>query len=419
MILLIVYVLYLLFQLKSHAYLYQGTPQHVIDEQTQPGILQRMDSTSSSSSNTSRSSSISTVSTGASGSRRRRVRRKIRSKLGRRRSIKTEEDVIQEEEELSGEGPGPLPSETEKVFDKNTVEEPTQMSGGMTDPSATVAMNMANPTPPAHSNSAPNSNSRRPILNTRGISIRAPPVFRAASGISPAQPVNFQRYPANQLRRFNSTPNMPPIEATSAQEGFAGPARTATGLTGRSKKEAAPAPIQNTEEEPPISQPVAIMLLLVSTAFVALCAEFLVGSIEHLVESSPLSEAFIGLIILPIVGNAAEHVTAVVVASKNKLDLALGVSLGSSIQIALFITPIVTIIGWIMDKGMSLYFTLFETVALFVSVFTICTLCLDGRSNYLEGALLCSAYIIIGVGAYFFPDGQGQNTFTGGTAGDS
>ena len=140
----------------------------------------------------------------------------------------------------------------------------------------------------------------------------------------------------------------------------------------------------------------------------------MVDSIQHLVENTPLSEAFIGLIILPIVGNAAEHVTAVVVASKNKLDLALGVALGSSIQIALFITPLVVIIGWIADKGMSLYFTLFETVALFSSVFIVCFLCLDGRSNYLEGALLCAAYIIIAVGAYFFPDSESQNSFAGG-----
>ena len=161
----------------------------------------------------------------------------------------------------------------------------------------------------------------------------------------------------------------------------------------------------------------ALILLIGSTVLVAICAEFMVSSIEHLVESSPLSEAFIGLIILPIVGNAAEHVTAVVVASKNKLDLALGVSLGSSIQIALFITPIVIIIGWGLDKNMSLYFTLFETVSLFVSVFVVCFLCLDGKSNYLEGSLLCAAYIIIAVGAYFFPDSEGQSASTSGPGG--
>jgi calcium/proton exchanger cax len=144
-----------------------------------------------------------------------------------------------------------------------------------------------------------------------------------------------------------------------------------------------------------LSQTTSIILLLASTGLVALCAEFLVGSIEHLVENSPLSEAFVGLIILPIVGNAAEHVTAVTVAAKNKVDLALGVSLGSSIQIALFVTPIVVILGWILDKDMSLYFNLFETATLFVSTFIVNFLVLDGRSNYLEGALLCACYVII------------------------
>ena len=134
---------------------------------------------------------------------------------------------------------------------------------------------------------------------------------------------------------------------------------------------------QSQAEEPPISQTTSIILLLISTGLVALCAEFLVGSIEHLVQSSSVSEAFIGLIILPIVGNAAEHVTAVTVAAKNKLDLSLGVSLGSSIQIALFVTPLVVIIGWIMDKEMSLYFNLFETVTIFVATFIVNFLVLE------------------------------------------
>ncbi|GJC84941.1 vacuolar calcium ion transporter [Colletotrichum liriopes] len=153
-----------------------------------------------------------------------------------------------------------------------------------------------------------------------------------------------------------------------------------------------------------LSRTAAILLLLFSTGLVAVCAEFLVGSINEVVETSPLGEIFIGLIILPIVGNAAEHVTAVTVAMKNKMDLAIGVAVGSSIQIALFITPIVVIIGWALDRDMSLYFTLFETVCLFVSTFIVNFLVLDGRSNYLEGALLCATYIIIALVAFFYPN---------------
>jgi len=152
-----------------------------------------------------------------------------------------------------------------------------------------------------------------------------------------------------------------------------------------------------------LSRTSAIILLLVTTALVALCAEFLVGSIDYLVANSGVSQAFIGLIILPIVGNAAEHVTAVTVAAKNKMDLAINIALGSSIQIALFVTPLMVILGWIIHKDMSLYFSLFETVSLFASAFIVSFLMIDGRSNYLEGALLIAAYIIIAVAAFFYP----------------
>jgi len=149
------------------------------------------------------------------------------------------------------------------------------------------------------------------------------------------------------------------------------------------------------EEEPTMSRTAAVVMLLISTGLVALCAEFLVDAIPEMTNSSSVSQAFIGLIILPIVGNAAEHVTAVTVAAKNKMDLAIGVAVGSSIQIALFVTPLVVILGWCMNKSMSLYFNLFETVSLFATAFVVNFLVLDGRSNYLEGTLLIAAYIII------------------------
>jgi Ca2+:H+ antiporter len=141
----------------------------------------------------------------------------------------------------------------------------------------------------------------------------------------------------------------------------------------------------------------------------------MVSSIDKLVATDAgLSEAFIGLILLPIVGNAAEHVTAVSVAMKNKMDLAIGVAVGSSIQIALFVTPLVVILGWVLGKDMSLFFTLFETVCVFVSAFIVNFLVLDGRSNYLEGALLCAGYVIIAVAAFFYPDVKAANALGGG-----
>ncbi len=162
-----------------------------------------------------------------------------------------------------------------------------------------------------------------------------------------------------------------------------------------------------------VSRTIAILLLFISTGLVAVCAEFLVGSINYLVDNTSVSEAFVGLIILPIVGNAAEHVTAVTVASRNKMDLAIGVAVGSSIQIAIFVTPVIVLLGWILAKDMSLYFNLFETVSLFVSAFIVNFLVLDGRSNYLEGALLIAAYVIIAVAAFFYPSSAQQSTIGG------
>ena len=131
----------------------------------------------------------------------------------------------------------------------------------------------------------------------------------------------------------------------------------------------------------------AAVVLVVITLGVAVCAEYLVDSIDSLVETAHISKTFIGLILIPIVGNAAEHVTAVVVAWKNKMDLAIGVAIGSSLQIALFVTPFLVILGWIMDINMTLHFETFETVAFFLSALVVTLLIQDGKSNYLEGVL--------------------------------
>jgi Ca2+:H+ antiporter len=160
---------------------------------------------------------------------------------------------------------------------------------------------------------------------------------------------------------------------------------------------------KDSHAQKPLSRTSAILLLLVVTATVSVSAEFLINSIDVFVKETGVSQAFIGLIILPIVGNAAEHVTAVTVASKNKMDLAIGVALGSSIQIAIFVTPLIVLLGWGLDKDMSLYFSLFETISLFASAFIVNYLMIDGRSNYLEGALLIAAYVIIALAAFFYP----------------
>lgn len=137
-----------------------------------------------------------------------------------------------------------------------------------------------------------------------------------------------------------------------------------------------------------VLSPVAAgIALVVVTVMVAICAEFLVNSIDSIVESAHISKTFIGLVLIPIVGNAAEHVTAVVVAYKGKMDLAINVAVGSSMQIALFVTPFLVILGWIMDRDMTLHFQGFETVVFFLSVLVVNYLIQDGKSNYLEGAM--------------------------------
>lgn len=123
------------------------------------------------------------------------------------------------------------------------------------------------------------------------------------------------------------------------------------------------------QQEPEILSPVAAGIALVAvTICVAVCAEYLVDSIDSIVATAHISKTFVGLILLPIVGNAAEHVTAVVVALKNKMDLAIGVAIGSSMQIALLVTPFLVILGWIIGQPMTLRFETFETVVFFLSV---------------------------------------------------
>lgn len=221
----------------------------------------------------------------------------------------------------------------------------------------------------------------------------------------------------SHLRRTNSLPDLrkQPVRSRSQTGGVSQVPLNEPTQRPFAINEADAIAIDAAEEGKPLmSRTAAVMLLLISTGLVAFCAELLVDAIPGMIANTTVSQTFIGLIILPIVGNAAEHVTAVTVATKNKMDLAIGVAIGSSIQIALFVTPFVVILGWIMHKDMSLYFNLFETVSLFVSVFVINFLILDGRSNYLEGSLLIAAYVIIAVAAFFYPNVQDESQLGGG-----
>jgi len=159
-----------------------------------------------------------------------------------------------------------------------------------------------------------------------------------------------------------------------------------------------------------ILSPVAAgVALVIVTVLVAVCAEYLVDSIDSIVQTAHISKTFIGLVLLPIVGNAAEHVTAVIVAYKGKMDLAINVAIGSSLQIALFVTPFLVVLGWIIGQPMTLHFQGFETVVLFISVLVVNYLIQDGKSNYLEGAMCIGTYTIIALAFYVYPDDASGN----------
>ncbi|CAL1716535.1 unnamed protein product [Somion occarium] len=156
-------------------------------------------------------------------------------------------------------------------------------------------------------------------------------------------------------------------------------------------------------EKPSMSVTLTVVLLVVVTVLVAVTAEFLVRSIDGLTASGHISKEFVGVILLPIVGNAAEHVTAVTVSVKDKLTLSLGVAVGSSIQIALFVIPFIVTLGWIIGKPLTLLFDPFESIVMFLSVIVVNYVVQDGKSNWLEGMLLMCLYVILAVVFWYYP----------------
>ncbi|KAI9134091.1 calcium/proton exchanger [Acaryochloris sp. CCMEE 5410] len=146
-----------------------------------------------------------------------------------------------------------------------------------------------------------------------------------------------------------------------------------------------------------------IGVLLAATLAVAVESEFLVGSLEAATEQLGLTPLFTGVILLPIIGNAAEHATAVTVAMKDKMDLSVSVAVGSSMQIALFVAPALVLAGWVIGQPMDLDFNPFELVAVAVSVLIANSISSDGQSNWLEGTLLLATYAVLGLAFYFHP----------------
>lgn len=155
------------------------------------------------------------------------------------------------------------------------------------------------------------------------------------------------------------------------------------------------------ESEAQLSLRMSLVVLTVAVVVMAYLSEALVGSIEPLLHESGLSPFFVGVIIIPIIGNAAEHAVAIQVAIKNQMELAIGVSMGSSMQVALFVAPLLVFISVALGKPMTLAFNPLELAALGISVIIASLISLDGESNWLEGALLLIVYAILGFGFFF------------------
>jgi Ca2+:H+ antiporter len=488
-VLLLVYVLYLVFQLKSHAYMYESTPQEIIDEESHPGVLADIMNSSSSdrSSSSDSSSSDDSDASGSVATASRRVKQLFKNRRRRKSSASTSTSHTMSALPSVISSPSTERPTPDYFRDPNDLSPPNGAQLGVIGHEAVVdndrqglthALDWAQRTASNETSKSPEPPKRRKkqrfgkkSKKNRNANVEEKDDAKVIAGSNPQPKVSFsddvemgEALPASDspsqgkltlnmrgLSRarpalssylsstvFFSQPPHPATPGAALPTDAPGSVsvnglRRTNSLPDRLNRQSAPAPgplppyqhqIRKTTsglssvpsavdgvEEPQydMSRTAAIMLLLISTGLVAICAEFMVDAIPGMLKNSPVNEAFVGLIILPIVGNAAEHVTAVTVAAKNKMDLAIGVAVGSSIQIALFVTPVVVLLGWALDTNMSLYFNLFETISLFVTAFVVNFLVLDGRSNYLEGSLLIAAYVIIALGAFYYPSTRSQS----------
>jgi Ca2+:H+ antiporter len=160
------------------------------------------------------------------------------------------------------------------------------------------------------------------------------------------------------------------------------------------------------QPEHPPAAPIgrAVWTLLVATVLIAVMSELLVGAIEGASHVLGLTQVFVGVVVVAIVGNAAEHSTAVLVATRNQMDLALNIAVGSSTQIALFVAPVLIAASHFMPGApMDLLFTPFEVLAVLAAAFVVHLVAADGESNWFEGAMLLAVYLVLAIAFYFLP----------------
>ena len=157
------------------------------------------------------------------------------------------------------------------------------------------------------------------------------------------------------------------------------------------------------EEEAALSAGAGLGLLFLSTILVTACSEVLVDSIDGVIKQYHIPPAFLGTILLPIVGNACEHASAIRFAYQDKMSISIGIAVGSSTQIALAVVPFAVIMGWIIDQPMDLNFRPLNTVIMLMSVLITWSIVSDGTSNWLLGFMLMVAYLIVCVLYWFIP----------------
>jgi Ca2+:H+ antiporter len=155
--------------------------------------------------------------------------------------------------------------------------------------------------------------------------------------------------------------------------------------------------------EQPWSKRASVTVLTVVTCLVALMSEMLIGALEPAAHRLGLTQVFVGVILVALVGNAAEHSTAVMVAVKNKMDLAYGIAVGSSLQIALLVAPLLVFASYLFGAPLDLIFTPFEVAAVTMSVLVVGFVAVDGESNWMEGAMLVGVYLMLAIAFFFLP----------------
>jgi Ca2+:H+ antiporter len=148
---------------------------------------------------------------------------------------------------------------------------------------------------------------------------------------------------------------------------------------------------------------VALITLIVATGFVALVSEFLVEAVEPASETLGMSKIFVGVIVVAVIGNAAENSSAILMALKNKMDLSYHIAVGSSMQIALFVAPVLVFLSYAIGKPMDLLFTNFEVISVALGVMIVGQVASDGESNWMEGVLLLAVYLILAMAFFFLP----------------